>query len=521
MKSDTRKRVVVIGNGMTSQKFIEKMRELDKGQKFKITTFCEEPRAAYNRMRLTEYFSNRDLNDLSLCGQYQDNGKGTWFDENDVEIHVGDKAITIDKSAKIVESALGKRQAFDIAVLATGSVPFVPPTKGQDKPGVFVYRTIEDLESMIAYQKQHNIKKAAVIGGGLLGLEAAKALYDLNLEAHIVEYAPILMGRQIDSAGYKILKKKIEDIGIKIHTNARVSNFFGEDGVKGIELTIDGVPDILEVGMVIISAGIRPRDELARGVVDVHEKGGILVDNFLQTSDPNIYAIGECVVVGGNIFGLVAPCYQMAEVLATNLNSEIQGKSFSVDFLTAMSTKLKLLGCEVASFGDYMDNKAGVLSIISDDPFAQTYKKLVFSADGLYLKGGILVGDANEFGKLLGIVSSGKPLQCLPSELMNGGAVGAGKAGTSVLDMDDDFQVCSCNTITKGQILDAIKVQDLQTVASVKSCTKAGTGCGGCMPDVEKIFKYAMEKKGVQISKGLCEHFNFSRQELYDIVRIA
>jgi len=517
---DLRKKVVVIGNGMVGQKFMEKVREFDVNNDFKLTTFCEEPRAAYNRMRLTEYFTNRDLDNLSLVGEYQEDGKGTWFEENGVDVYLGDKAVELDTSKKVIRSALGREEPYDVAVLATGSSPFVPPVAGKDKAGVFVYRTIEDLEAMISYQKEHGVTKAAVIGGGLLGLEAAKAMYDLGMETHILEYAPMLMGRQIDAGAYGILKTKIEEMGLKIHTDARVAEFTGEGAVDGVAFSEESGWDKLDVGMVVISAGIRPRDEIAKGAVDCHERGGILVDAEMKTSDESVLAIGECAVAGGFIYGLVAPCYQQAEAAAYNLVNNPpaeERKRFEVDFLTAMSTKLKLLGCEVASFGDYME-KDDTVSLVANDPFAQKYKKLVFTKDGQRLKGGILVGDASDFNQLLNLVTSDKPLAVPPSELMFGAADGGGAAG-GVEDMDDGFQVCSCNNVNKGQIMAAISEQGLTTVAETKACTKAGTGCGGCMPDVEKLFKAAMEKAGVELDTSLCEHFAYSRQELYDIVR--
>ncbi|CAM9947775.1 unnamed protein product, partial [Choristocarpus tenellus] len=221
-----RETVVVIGNGMVGHKFIETLKELDTTNKYKVVTFCEEKRAAYNRMRLTEYFTKKDVDDLSMSGSYNTNGDGSteWYDTTEgVEVHVGDKALKIDREAKVVLSEKGREVKYDKAVLATGSFPFVPPTPGIDKKGVFVYRTIEDLENMIAYQKEHGITKAAVIGGGLLGLEAAKAMYDLDMETHVIEYAPILMCRQIDDAGHAILGGMIEQLGLKIHCNARVS----------------------------------------------------------------------------------------------------------------------------------------------------------------------------------------------------------------------------------------------------------------------------------------------------------
>jgi nitrite reductase (NADH) large subunit len=293
---------------MVGQRFCEKLVEYDTAQQYRLMTFCEEPRAAYDRVGLTSFFAHRDAEKLMLA-------KMAWYEANGVELHLGDRANEIDRSARVVRSDNGVEIGYDTVILATGSYPFVPPVPGINKRGVFVYRTIEDLERIIDYGAK--VKRAAVIGGGLLGLEAAKAAYDLGLETHVVEFAPRLMPRQIDDAGSRVLVHRIEELGVAVHLNKATEEVLGDHDVAGMKFQ-DG--ESLDVDMIIVSAGIRPRDDLARACgVEVGERGGVAVNHRLQTSDPSIYAIGEVALHGGMIYGLVAPGYEMADIVATNL----------------------------------------------------------------------------------------------------------------------------------------------------------------------------------------------------------
>ena len=289
---------------MVGHRFVEKVIEFDERKQYRVVTFCEEPRAAYDRVGLTSFFAHRDAEKLMI-------GRLDWYKQNGVELHVGDRANKIDRKQRVVTSDQGVEIQYDTVVLATGSYPFVPPVEGIQKRGVFVYRTIEDLEKIIAYGKQAT--RCAVIGGGLLGLEAAKAAYDLGLETHVIEFAPRLMPRQIDDAGSKILVGKIEQLGVKVHLNKATKEVTGGANVEGMVFA-DG--ESLPIDMIIVSAGIRPRDELARQCgIEVGQRGGVVVNDHLQTSDPEIYAVGEVALHGGMIYGLVAPGYEMAETL--------------------------------------------------------------------------------------------------------------------------------------------------------------------------------------------------------------
>ena len=407
----------------------------------------------------------------------------------------------------MVVSAQGREVEYDAVVLATGSAPFVPAVPGVDKTGVFVYRTIEDLEAILAYAGK--AASAAVIGGGLLGLEAAKAVRDLGLETHVVEFAPRLMPRQVDEAGSKTLRDKIEGMNVRVHLGKNTKEFLGNGKVEGLAFADGGR---LDVDMVVISAGIRPRDELARACgLEIASRGGVVVDDALRTSDPDVYAVGEVASHRDMVYGLVAPGYEMAEVVAANLAGST--RTFSG---FDMSTKLKLMGVDVASFGDPFAEGDGAKALTYEDPFGGVYKKLVFDLKGTRLLGGVLVGDASDFGVLLSLFKSGKPLTVPPGNLFTAGrSAGVGAAGGDV-----DALVCSCNNVSELQIHEAIRDQKLTTVAQVKSCTQAGTGCGGCLPHVASLLKAELLAAGARVDNRLCEHFPHSRQELYQIAMI-
>jgi nitrite reductase (NADH) large subunit len=497
-----RKNIVVIGNGMVGQRFCEKLVALDLAQQYKITTFCEEPRAAYDRVGLTSFFAHRDAEKLMLA-------KMEWYHEHDIDLHVGDRANQIDRKKRTVRSDKGVEIGYDALILATGSYPFVPKINGIHKVGVFVYRTIEDLQRIITYGEK--IKRAAVIGGGLLGLEAAKAVYDLGLETHIVECAPRLMPRQIDDAGSGILVRQIEALGVSIHLNKMTEEVTGNGVVDGMRFQ-DG--SRLNVDMIVVSAGICPRDDLARECgLAVGKRGGIIVDDQLQTSDPAIYAIGEAVLHRDMVYGLVAPGYIMAETVATNLTG---GNALFTG--TDLSAKLKLLGVDVACFGNYEMGPEEAKPLAWEDPFDGKYKKLFFSPDGTHLLGGILVGDASDYGMLSIMAKSQNPLPCRPHELIIGKSGGAALMG--VEGMPDDAQICSCNNVTKGAICKTIQEKELKTVGQVKEITKAGTGCGGCMQLVTDIFRAEMKAAGITLVNHLCEHFPYSRTEVFALIKV-
>ncbi len=498
--------LIVIGNGMVGHKFLELMVSKGGTQHYNLITFCEEPRVAYDRVNLSSYFSGKSAADLSLVepGFYQENG---------IQIHIGDKAVAINREKQTISSSNGLEIPYDKVVLATGSYPFVPPIKGNDAPGTFVYRTIEDLEKISAYAK--HCKVGVVVGGGLLGLECANALRAMGLQTHVVEFAPRLMPVQIDEAGGMMLRNKIEDLGVKVHTSKSTTEIVSENGKIVKMLFADGSE--LHTDMIVFSAGIRPRDELAKASgLAMGERGGIVINDHCQTSDENIYAIGECALYQNRIYGLVAPGYKMAEVVADYLSNRETNTFTGAD----MSTKLKLLGVDVASFGDNFAKTPGAKEVAIADSFQGIYKKLVLSEDGSRLLGGILIGDASSYGTLLQFVQNNIALPPHPEDLLIPPREGKATLAMGVDSLPDTAQICSCNNVTKGQICRAIQDDKLTDVPSIKKCTKAGTGCGGCVPLVTDLLKSELKKAGIEVKNHLCEHFPYSRQELYHLLRV-
>ena len=506
------KTVIVVGNGMVGYKFCEKFIAKEGSQNFKVIVFGEEPRPAYDRVHLSEFFENQDAKALEMAPR-------SWYEENNIELVTNVRITDIHRSKKRITSTTDQEYTYDYLVLATGSSPFVPPIKGIEKEGVFVYRTIEDLEEMLAYADKLNKEKpnakAAVLGGGLLGLEAGKAVMDMGLEPHIVEFAPKLMPRQLDSRSSQVLQLKLESIGLNIHLSKATNQILGDQGrITGMEF---GEDDKLDVDMLVISAGIRPRDELGKTCdLEMGVRGGIVVNNKMQTSDNTIYAIGEVALYNQMIYGLVAPGYDMAEVAADQiLGQEESLMPAEID----MSTKLKLIGVDVASFGEPFMPASKGHSIIFENKTQHLYKRINVSLDGKSLLGGILVGDAGDYSMLHQIYLNGMKIPEDPAQLI----LPAGDGGASfgdVMDLPDEAQICSCESVSKGQICSAIESGEATDVAGVVSCTKAGTGCGGCKTMVTDLTNATLKSLGITVKAGVCEHFELSRQDLYKIIQV-
>lgn len=499
------KKVVVIGNGMVGYKFCQKLRAKAGPGEFKMVVFGEEPVPAYDRVHLSEYFDDQQGQNLALA-------PANWYKENDIDLRTGSLVTAIDRQNKKVVTHLGGEEDYDTLVIATGSSAMVPPIAGVNKQGIFVYRTLEDLDNIIRYGKK--VSSAAVLGGGLLGLEAAKALVDMKLETHVVEFAPRLMPRQLDDQGAETLKTHLEELGLNIHLNKNTSTILGNGKLEGLAFTDNSS---LNTEMLVISCGIVPRDELARSCdLAVGVRGGIVVNDMLLTSDPNIYAIGEVALHNDRIYGLVAPGYEMAECVATQLTAG-GAKPFSGG---DMSTKLKLIGVEVGSFGDALGETDGCRSVVFEDQNQGVYKKVNISHDGTSLLGGILVGDTSEYNMLWQIMSNCLALPPNPGDLVIGKRDEENTA-SSVGALPGDAQVCSCENVTKADIVNAVKEENLENIAQVKSCTGAGTGCGACSPMVADILAETLGTQGKRIRKVLCEHFDYTRQELYDLIKVT
>jgi nitrite reductase (NADH) large subunit len=489
--------LLVIGNGMVGHRFCEKLVDYDQDHGFRVTVLGEEPRPAYDRVHLTEFFQDRSADKLAL-------GTREWYAARGIVLHTGTQAATVDRAARLVTTTDGSQHPYDQLVLATGSAPFVPPVPGVDKKGVFVYRTIEDLEAILAYAQGRQV--AAVIGGGLLGLEAARAVQNCGLVTHVVEVATRLMPRQLDAAASGLLEQSILDLGVTVHIDRRINCFTGDEAIRGVELS-DG--EVIAVDLVIISAGIRPRDELARQAgLTMGPRGGVVVDDSLSTSDPSIYAIGEVALHQNTIYGLVAPGYEMADCLAKSLTG--QPTAFHGGDLSA---KLKLMGMDVASFGDPFVTGPGARVVAFEDQVRRIYKKLVVDTKTKHLLGGILVGDAKDYGRLQYLARSQSVLSDGFDELgMNPGS----PAKQFVLP--DDAQVCSCNSVSAGRIRSCVRDADCLTVDLLKQHTRAGTGCGGCLPVVSDLLAVELKSLGKAVRPRLCEHFALTRQDLFQIV---
>ncbi len=499
-------KLVVIGNGMVGQRLLELL-TASAAPPLEITVLCEEPRAAYDRVHLTSFFSGTGAQDLSLAepGFYQQRG---------IRLHLSDKAVQVDRQRRCVHSASGRVLPYDRLVFATGSYAFVPDVPGRERPGCFAYRTIEDLEAIRAAGAGARV--GAVLGGGLLGLEAAKAIRDLGLETHVVESAPRLMALQIDDSGGRVLHARIAQLGVGVHTGKHTVEIAAGTSCRH-RMRFAGGSE-LETDLIVFSAGIRPRDELARAAgLASGERGGIVVDDACRTSDPDIYAIGECALWNGRIYGLVAPGYQMAGVVAAQLLGG-HGAAFTG---ADLSTRLKLMGVDVASIGDAHGVTAGARSCSLIDERRQIYRRLVVSDDAQRLLGAMLVGDAQDYGSLLQMVQNALPLPVPPEQLLLPASEAAGRqALPGAVALPDAAQICCCNNVSKGELCAAV-AGGATSLGALKQRTRAGTACGGCAPLVTQILKAELARRGVAVNNHLCEHFPYSRQQLHHLVRVG
>lgn len=498
-------KIIVVGHGMVGHKFLESLAESGL-QGAQVTVLCEEPRPAYDRVHLSEFFAGKSAQDLSLV-------EAGFFERTGFSLRLAARAASIDRAAHTVTLVDGQVLAYDKLVLATGSSPFVPPVPGHDRADCFVYRTIEDLEAMAVCGA--HAQSGVVVGGGLLGLECAKALRDLGLQTHVVEFAPRLMAVQVDEGGGRVLRHKIEALGLQVHTQKNTLQIIDGETARHRMVFADG--SHLETDMIVFSAGIRPRDELARASgLTLGPRGGIEIDSECRTSDLDIYAIGECAAWNGQTFGLVAPGYDMARVAARHLAGQDDVAFVGAD----MSTKLKLMGVDVASIGDAHGKTPGSRSFQFCDEIAQVYKKIVISEDGKRLLGAVLVGNADEYGTLLQMALNGIELPKSPEFLILPSSEGQAKPGLGPDALPASAQICSCNSVTKAQICDAV-AGGVTSIGELKACTKAGATCGGCVPLATQVMKLEMKKQGLAVNNHLCEHFAYSRQEIYHLIRVG
>ncbi|KAI2607988.1 nitrite reductase [Hypoxylon sp. NC1633] len=548
MTTGKRTKLVVVGLGMVGIAFIEKLLKLDvRAREYDVVVIGEEPHLAYNRVGLTSFFSHRKVENLYLNPR-------EWYalhsPENKLSYHLNTLVTGIDPTSKTVSCANGDVVLYDILVLATGSDAILPThTPGHGANGVFVYRTIEDLEKLIAFGEEHKGTVGVVVGGGLLGLEAANAMMDLKCyeRVKLIERNRWVLSRQLDAEAGGLVVEKVTSLGLEVLLSRRVGKIKTDEdnNVTGVVFE-DG--EEMDCSTICFAIGVRPRDSLAKnaGIKCADQGGGIVVNNDLSTNIPDIYAIGECASWKSQTFGLIAPGIEMADVLSFNL-TQAKLHQPRVFKRPDLSTKLKLLGVDVASFGDFFADRDGpsslpakaarkktedqsivktvtsgpppppVKALVYKDPFAQVYKKYLFTTDGKYLLGGMMIGDTGDYIKLVPMVKNQKELDIPPAQLI----LGAKKeGGDDADDLDDDTQICSCHNVSKRAVVNSVKDGTCKTVGDVKACTKAGTGCGGCMPLVTSIFNRTMADMGAEITNYLCAHFSYSRADLYNIVMV-
>ncbi|WP_270408118.1 nitrite reductase large subunit NirB [Brachybacterium paraconglomeratum] len=499
-------RIVVIGAGMAAHRLVDSLVTRADGR-ISLTVLGDEDRRPYDRVGLTRFFDGEGPEELTL--------PDTIFADPRVTLHEDDAATSIDRAARTVTTASGAVHPYDHLVLATGSVAARPPVDGAELPGCFVYRTLADVDSL----QRHVQERAAalgrpvrgiVVGGGLLGLEAAGALQGMDAEATVLQSSDRLMSAQLDLPAGTVLRRLIEARGIAVRTDARTTAILpGPDGAVEAVALRDGTE--LPADLVVLTVGVRPRDELARAAgLSCEERGGVRIDAACTTSDPSVHAIGEVASFEGQCVGLVAPGYAMAEVVS----DRILGGDATFDGYD-LSTKLKLSGVDVASFGDAFATTPGALDVVYTDPVSGVHKKLVLSDDAKTLLGGMLVGDASAYGALRPLV--GGPLGADPAVHL----LPAGGAAAPTPELPDEAIVCSCSSVSAGTIRHAVREQGCTDAAEVTACTKAGATCGSCTVMVKSLVTGELAKLGKAVSTGLCEHFDLSRRQLFDAVHVS
>ncbi|SDS94125.1 nitrite reductase large subunit NirB [Pseudomonas oryzae] len=500
--SSSKANLVIVGNGMVGHHCVEQLVGKGALASFEVHVFGEERQRAYDRVHLSEYFGGRDAESLALCA-------ADYYASHGVQAHLGVQVLEIDRERKEVVTSAG-RQAYDQLILATGSYPFVPPIPGAEGDSRLVYRTLEDLDAIRAAAA--NARRGVVVGGGLLGLEAANALKSLGLEAHVVEFAPRLMPVQLDAEGGAALRAQIEALGVGVHLSRATREIVAGEDYRYRMNFEDG--EFLETDLIVFSAGIRPQDALGRSAgLEIAPRGGVVIDGQCKTSDPAIYAIGECASWNGSVFGLVAPGYGMARGVAAQLAGEPHEAFSGAD----MSTKLKLLGVDVGSIGDAHGATPGAKSYRFIDEANAAYRRLVVSADGKRVLGAVLVGDNSYYDTLLQYAQNGIKLPADPAGLILPLSDGAPALGADALP--DTATICSCHNVTKGAVCCAVDA-GITDLGELKAQTKAATGCGGCSALLKQVFEHELAARGVAVDKSLCEHFAHTRQELYAIVRV-
>ncbi|OMD93721.1 nitrite reductase large subunit [Paenibacillus odorifer] len=491
-----REKLVLVGNGMAGIGTLEQILKL--GGAYDITVFGSEPHPNYNRIMLSYVLEgSKTINDIIL-------NDWNWYEDNNITLHTGTTVTRIDEHSKQVIADNGMAVSYDKVIIATGSNSFILPVPGCDKEGVVGFRDIADCDAMLAAAKQYN--KAAVIGGGLLGLEAAKGLVNLGMDVTVVHLMEDLMERQLDRNASYMLQAELERQGVKFAMGKQTVELTGEQRVSGLQFS-DGTS--LAADFVVMAVGIKPNITVAKES-GIAVNRGIVVDDYLQTSMQNVYSIGECAEHRGVCYGLVAPLFEQGMVLAKHLcGSDTNPYEGSV-----VSTKLKISGVDVFSAGEFMDSPEHTV-ISSKDEWKRTYKKILLKDN--VIVGAVLFGDVTESANLQKLVKQGAVMTDeIYTEVMGTGCCGSGaKKSTSVEAMADEEIVCGCNGVTKKAIVDAVIENGFTTVDEIKACTGATRSCGGCKPVVEQILQFVLGDSFEQSAKqGICSCTTLSRDEI-------
>jgi nitrite reductase (NADH) large subunit len=491
-----KEKLVLVGNGMAGVRCIEEILKLVP-DRFEITIFGSEPHPNYNRIQLSKVLQgDTSIKDITINDWH-------WYKENQILLYTGETVVNIDPTNQIVYSDQGRGLNYDKLILATGSVPFILPVPGADKKGVTAFRDINDCEKMIEYSKKY--KKAAVIGGGLLGLEAARGLLNLGMETDVIHLGDCLMERQLDPVAGKLLQKELEKQGMNFLLEKQTKEIIGSGHVEGLRFQ-DGSE--IQADLVVMAAGIRPNVQLAQ-VSGISVNRGILVNDYMETNLPNIFAVGECAEHRGMVYGLVAPLYEQGKALAAKI-CNMEGTRYEG---STLSTQLKVSGVDVFSAGEIFENEKTKTLKVFDD-YKGIYKKVLIEEGKII--GAVLFGDTSDGNRLLSLIKKEANIAAYTES-----SQGETNASGLVASMADEEIICGCNGVTKGEIVSAIQSQGLTTVEQVKGCTNASRSCGGCKPLVADILAYTL---GDQFNKDdqkepICSCTTLSRDEVVQEIR--
>ncbi len=490
------KRLVVVGNGMAGVACVEHI--LKRNPEFEITIFGDETHVNYNRILLSLVLAGEKSADEIILNDVE------WYRANQIRARLGVRISQIDRDARTVVDEEGAITPWDKLILATGSSAFIPPIPGVEKENVHVFRTLDDTHALLA--KAHRGLKAVVIGGGLLGLEAARGLQVRGCNVTVIHLADSLMERQLDATGGEYLKRRIEDLGIRVMLPRQTAALFGNGHVDGLRFA-NG--EEVEAELVVIAAGIRPNAALARSA-GLEVNRGIVVNDYMETSDPDIFAVGECTEHRGQTFGLVAPLYDQARVLAATITGN-RGPVFSAP---APAAKLKIMGVDIFSAGSIDETEPGVEAVRYEDPALGAYKKLLLKDNRLY--GMILVGDIEDEQTYMDWMRSGTDLAPLRRQLL---FPPPADRGLEIADMPDSETICGCNGVRKGDIIEAIHKHGITTMRQLKERTRASTSCGTCSGLCEKLLRAVAPDFQEETKTTLCACVPFSYERLREIVR--